>query len=146
MVSALPALSQKEWPLAWRGMGGHFFLPLEIVHVIWKVTKTAPPIRASSWITSLSVIEHPPFRSRVRGSKKIFVSTGAWPEERDHLHLQTVPAAISDGSFRISQLLTKYNSVFLVRLLPALQKGSAVVFFSCYLWYTIVYFDLSFVK
>ena len=51
---------------------------------------------------SKSVIEHPPFRSRVRGSKKIFVSTGAWPEERDHLHLQTVPAAISDDSFRIS--------------------------------------------
>ena len=89
---------------------------------------------------------HTPFRFRVRGSKKIFVSTGAWPEERDHLHLQTVPAAISDGSFRISQLLTKYNSVFLVRLLPALQKGSAVVFFFQSLWYTIVYFDLSFEK
>ncbi|MBS5309644.1 MAG: hypothetical protein KHY26_03795 [Faecalibacterium prausnitzii] len=84
-------------------------------------------------------MEHPPFRSRVRGSKKIFVSTGASPEERDHLHLQTVPAAFSDGSFRISQFLTKYNNVFLVRLLPALQKGSAVVFFSRYLCYTIVY-------
>ena len=38
------------------------------------------------------------------------------------------------------------NSAFLVRLLPALQKGSAVVFFFRSLWYTIVYFDLSFEK
>ena len=94
MVSALPALSQKEWPLAFGGRGGHFFLPLEIVHVIWKVTKTAPPITASSCRTSLSVIEHPPFRVCVRGSKKVSPSSGALPgKERDHLHLQTAPFA-----------------------------------------------------
>ena len=112
---------------------------LKMVQLISKVMEIAPPRSVSNNTTCTNVMEHPPFRSRVRGSKKIFVSTGASPEERDHLHLQTVPAAISDGSFRISQLLTKYNSVFLVRLLPALQKGSAVVFFSCYLCYTIVY-------
>ena len=44
---------------------------LEIVHVIWNVTKTAPPITASSCRTSLSVIEHSPFRICVRGSKEI---------------------------------------------------------------------------
>ena len=43
---------------------------LEIVHVIWNVTNTAPPMMASSCRTSLSVMEHPLFRICVRGSNE----------------------------------------------------------------------------
>ena len=54
------------------GMSGHFFLPLEIVHVISKVMYTAPPRSVSSSTTCSNVMRHPPFPLSRQGKQKVF--------------------------------------------------------------------------
>ena len=67
------------------GMSGHFFLPLEIVHVISKVMYTAPPRSVSSSTTCSNVMRHPPLSAFASGEAKSFSSPLARSrKELDH--------------------------------------------------------------